>query len=428
MNKLQERLKSGEEMFKLRKHSVSKIIRYTVIVFYVLFLTGSAFQNVYMSQLGQLNMVVTLAAFCFWVLTRRGKVFVQSKNIINIFVFYCFLNFIICSLFWNEMDYYNLYFANIAIFVMAALICRKISYHTFIKYFENVMLGLAILSLVGYYTSFLNFLPARSMEGTFSYKTYLFYNVLTTNTERNCGFFWEPGMYQGVLVAAMVILILNKEKFRFVYFRFSVLFITVISTYSTTGYALLLAIVVLAFLEIIEKKSTVMANIIVGVTAIVLLLASNTGLIVDTFVKSMPSIITDKIVNRDISYNTRMYSMAYDWILSFRYPLGVGRLQLNRLVKEVAIERGTMIAARTNTIGTAFVHFGLIGGVIYLYIWLKGMLQQNGSLAKRILVIIIFMTIINTEPHMYTLLFNILAFYWYQMNTRENKDENKADA
>lgn len=413
-------------MFVVKKKSVFKIIIYTIVIVYVLLLTGSAFQNVYMTQLAQLNMFITFLIIIAFIYNRRGKLPKKSPDAIGVFVLYSFINFLICGFFWNETSYYNLYFTNIAIFVMAFLVCKSISYNDFIIYFENVILVFATVSLIGYFTDFFGFLPSRNIEGTFSYRTYYIYNVLLTNTERNCGFFWEPGMYQGILISAIVLLILNKEKFQFAYLRIILLVATVISTYSTTGYALLLAVVVLFFLHSIESKSRLLANVLIWVMVIILLLASNTGLIMDWFVTYMPSVVTDKIVNRDVSYNTRMFSMVYDFILAFRYPLGVGRLQLSRLVNEVAMEMGTLIAARTNTIGTAFVHFGLVGGVIYLYIWIKGIFGRKGSFAEKLLVFVIFMTIINTEPHMYTLLFNIFAFYWYRMSIKEKFDEPEA--
>ena len=384
-----------------------------LIVLYVLLMTGSAFQNAYMSKLSQVNMMVAFGLLVLIVIIYRGKFRKCRINAVHLFIINAFVNMLICMAIWGEADYYNLYLCNISVFVVSIIVVHYVDYHEFVKQLINVTVLLAIISLVGFYTNFLEIIPAFSLEGTFNYKSYYIYNVLVTNPERNCGFFWEPGMYQGILVISMLLIVMHKERVRYWLPKLLILALTTISTYSTTGYALLLSIGVLLFIDTIDSVSKIGANIMVAVICLILLFVSNSGLLYDFFIQNMPSIVTDKIVNKNISYNTRMYSVFYDLILAIRYPLGVGRLALSDLVKSVAMEVGTVIAARTNAIGTAFVHCGVIGGSVYFYIWLKGLLNLDGSIVKRILILTIALIIINTEPHLYTLLFNILVLYWF---------------
>ena len=395
-----------------------------VLVMYIILLTGSAYQNAYMSALAKFNMLVMYALIA-WIGIIKRQLTTIPKNVVSFFIAYGIFNMFYCMVAWNEIDYYNLYISNFSFIVVAIIIAKKIPYQSFYKAFQNLMLVLAAISLVLFLIPEIKaILPSFTIEGTFTYRSNYIYHTLVTNTERNCGFFWEPGMYQGILVIAILQLILEKNHYDIsaYWFRIIVLVGTLITTYSTTGYVMIIALTLLFIIDRMDLLSHKFTTIITIFVVALLLLFTGDNFFVNLFIDYMPDIVTSKIVNKNISYNTRMYSLVYDFWVVVQHPLGIGRLALSGTIDKIAMAFGTEIAARTNTIGTAFVHFGVVGGAIYFWFWIKACFSINGCISKRIIIFVIMMVIINTEPHMYTLLFNVILFYWYFQSRTQKKE------
>lgn len=96
--------------------------------------------------------------------------------------------------------------------------------------------------------------------GSRGYETYwhgkgvLLYSFLEIHSTRNCGIFTEPGVYQIVLNSALFILLFWKDKLNFKtekkYYRaLFVIFITLASCQSTTGYISMLIIIAVFMLQ-----------------------------------------------------------------------------------------------------------------------------------------------------------------------------------
>lgn len=154
------------------------------------------------------------------------------------------------------------------LFFIAYVAVRSLKFHIFIIY-EKLLYYFAIISLVMW--SMQVFLGGDTIYNIFGRSAYLrsvstvsgdgvsaiFYSVQPYATtlinnytiSRNCGFAWEPGSYAVYLCLGIYInlfmLAPDKEQKR----RFRILLVALLSTMSTTGYAILSVIMIFYFIN-----------------------------------------------------------------------------------------------------------------------------------------------------------------------------------
>lgn len=134
----------------------------------------------------------------------------------------------------------------IAIIVYGYLISIQLRAKDFFHIFEIIVFWGAILSLVGMSVYYINpaliqTFPTYMMNGK-SHHTLLFFNYLFVGnwaSVRNCGFAWEPGLFQLLLNMAMCISI--KENYgKKLLIRNIIYVLAIVLTRSTMGFILLL--------------------------------------------------------------------------------------------------------------------------------------------------------------------------------------------
>lgn len=394
-------------------------IEIIVLIIYMLLMSGSVLNAVF-SELFTINMLITGALTVYYALRGELRRFRGRECVIFLFLCYLILNAITSMVWWNEWTYLQSYIANFSFFLMSFFISRKVNYHLFTRLYINVVFAIAIISLICFWQKdILLILPSIELDNGV-YKFYFIYNQLQSVVTRNCGIFWEPGMYQGFLAMA-VLFIQDKEKLNKAdVVKLIVLYTTIITTYSTTGYGVMILLIAMHIIRKVERKQLKFLLFIFGIF-IALLIIFFGQYIVLNLIDFFPDIVTEKIINRETSFLTRQNSIIYDLIVSYNNPLGVGVTHLDEFLREIGRARGLLLDANTNTIGKAFVYFGVLGGVAYTYIWISGIFRRNNGIISNIILLIIVMLIINTEPHLYTLFFNTIAFYWFSMEYEKSE-------
>ncbi len=113
--------------------------------------------------------------------------------------------------------------------------------YRFPKVYVETMTFIAVISLVGFlYNSFFGIIPGvrHSDYGVSIYIYNQLDSIHTGFVSRNCGMFWEPGAYQGYLnIAVMFALMFDTMKK--IKYQILILIIAILTTKSTTGYAVL---------------------------------------------------------------------------------------------------------------------------------------------------------------------------------------------
>lgn len=252
------------------------------------------------------------------------------------------------------------------------LVIRMV-YLNFFTIFADLVYRLAVLSLVLFTIQQFAwedlFKINNVLESQFSLMTFggdedsnsIIYTMKGIVPGRNSGFMWEPGSFAAMLAIAMMInLVINKFR---VNFRLIILFIAMITTFSTMGYLVIL--VALGFLIYNVRISINFIYIPLAISVSIYFL--NLDFMTDKLVKEYESIETTE----DIAFSRqslrhervslgRMASLKLDFEDFLKNPvLGVGGQF------EEKTQSSYTLLNRTNGWGNYIVTFGLVG--IYLF-------------------------------------------------------------
>ncbi len=115
----------------------------------------------------------------------------------------------------------------------------KYDFKNVVKVFLNIMTAVSVISLIGYflinYTNLLSFLPIMNNNNDVTYAIGYIFNYITIIPERNCGIFWEPGLFATFLIVSIVLEVCFKEsKPNFI--KIILYIICILTTKSAAGY------------------------------------------------------------------------------------------------------------------------------------------------------------------------------------------------
>ncbi len=399
------------------RKNISCYIGAFLLIAFVYVNSGSVYMAVYASELQQINLIL---ATIFFVLDFRKNRLCVRKRTVEIFMFLLIIVSIVDMVIWGEIYLWGLYLSNVAVFYICYQIIKKVDYQIFIKCFVTFMTILAAISLICWSNTelFMNSFPGFYIESTgMRYKTCIFYCMNIDVPNRNGGIFWEPGMYQGFLNFALLLLALKPKPKIKDSISAVILVLTILSTYSTTGYAVMFCIGILCMYKLIYSHNKVFAYIVTILALIIVFGLGFNDTIMSAIYSVLPNSVTQKIETQNISYTTRVYSIYSDLVLSIRYPLGVGRAQANNLIQTLVNAMGLKVNARTSSITTAYVFYGIGMGIYYTVLWIRGCLRfSEKSIGYFICIIAIMAMILNSEPMFYHVFFTCVLFYW---NTRK---------
>lgn len=389
------------------------------ILIFIWINSGSVIQAIYSSELQKVLCVVGILLLMNDIYKERA--ITLPRNLSGIFILWLGTSSLICMILWGEYSQVLLYFANFAVFYICYKITLYIEKEQFINAFINVITLFAAISIVGWLFTdiILNSGAGIHLSRYMDYKSFLFFNIITTAPNRNSGAFWEPGMYQGFLNSALLLLATKTSIKKTDYIRAAIIVWAIITTYSTTGYLVLMCIVVLYFYKRLQNRLNYLADVILVFFLIYFILGGG-SYIMQLLTPILPKDILWKIETQNISYTTRIYSVIYDIILSIRNPFGVGRLQVDNALSQMVIQYGYNINARTSAISTAFLNFGFGFGLYYLLLWVIGCFRFSKSdFGTFALVLLSMLMILNSEPMLFHMFFSCILFYWLAERKRK---------
>lgn len=399
--------------------AASAIVSYAAAA-YLLLMSGSVLQILYMGTLQTVNMVATLAACTLYLLLRlrRGTF---SFDLNALFILAAAGGGLFIMVLWGEAAIRTAYLSNFCLLLMPYILSRTVDCAGLKRAYIHTMALLAAVSLVCFcLPAVLDSLPVHRVgmdNDQWRYDLYGLYARFSDEGRdaflRNTGVFWEPGMYQGFLIFAMLLTRCNGGLSRRRRVIFQAIFaLTVLTTRSATGYILLIAMGYLCFLQAISGWRH---HWRIAAVAASLLLLIAFFLIPGALYRSMALFsrsTAKKLAEPDnISRNTRVYGMLADALLVLRHPLGVGQLAVDGLRAETIAAFGAATdGANINTSFTMMLYFGLVPGLLFLLINARACYHLAENWIGRMLSFFILMVIINTEPHYLTLLFTTFSF------------------
>lgn len=395
-----------------------------ILIFLIVFYNKDTFPSIY--QTGFIDTIFILIGIvsCFFViniLSKEIKINYQALMITT-----CFFSVIFTTMVINS-DFSGGYFVILLSLLLGFMLIHLIPLKIFTKIYGDIIAFLGVYSVLVLYL----FRPIiQSMPGLIFPRFNNSANLPLINARfsyivdvseyfRNFGIFREAGVYQIFLnIALMFELFYKNEKPSPV--KLIILYITIISTFSTPGYiaALILTVAYTLFEKNIFKNSKMEKNKkqILMIMLVVLIATFMLYQLNDPFRRNFSSAF-DKLGNQESSYlirTTGIFSNIMVWIKRpiFGYGItsGLGKESREMIQKNLSAVSISSID-NTSTIGALLVAFGLIFTILYVYLIYKLVKQSSQNRLVKFLIFLSIMITINTQLLVYNELLYVILYY-----------------
>ena len=332
---------------------------------------------------------------------------------------------ILFPMIWHSEFQSRAYWRVLAIAVLASYLVKKYELNNIIRVFLKVMVIVSVVSLIGYIllncTSLLNNLPTVKNVNGVEYGIGILFNYIKVYPERNCGIFWEPGIFASYLTLAIVFESITKPK-SISWFRILLFVVTIITTTSSAGYALLIltiGVVMLRDSRLSGYKKIFAMCIILVIGAIVLNLDS---IILNTALSNNEYLI--KLTSTRLSESSRITAIFHNLSIFRKNPLlGAG-------INSVLSQMSSWADISTTTYMLSI--FGIMGLFYTIFIVWGIFSQKHINDFVKLLLFFILVLIVNKETHI-NILFTWIIILGMASNTNavyadtleHNVDENK---
>lgn len=376
-----------------------------LVLFWIIYATDSLFVATNMNKTYlMISQYIVIAAgillFLFTLIKRNGIIPMQILQTLGI----CMI-FVLSML--SNRDFSGGYFLKIGLVLLSATIFDFISVDKFLYCYIKLMRVITIVSTfsfaLGPILKNLSFIPTIVNSSGAAFKNLIF-AVVPLSFTRNCGIFWEPGVFSIYLLFALTIVLFSAKPQIADIVIFSV---GLISTLSTTGIACL-ALLFIAFMLEKKTKETMHAKNII----IIFLLA----LIVFVFISdTMFSAVFGKLGDgvESSSVKSRLLAIPCNLFITGQSPVfGVGISSFDKYTASYFAWSGydSYRFFNTNTVLTHFSKFGIIVGLFYTFKLFKAFSSfSNNNLSKILLCLVAFL-MLSGESMLNSLLFNIIIF------------------
>lgn len=299
---------------------------------------------------------------------------------------------ILISMISHSEFYSRAYWRLLAVVIIVSYLIEKYGFRNIVKVYLDIMFFVSIISLIGYlllnFTSLLNNLPSVTNINGVEYGVGIIFNYIKALPERNCGIFWEPGIFASYLALAIAFeSIINSNSIS--WFRILVFVVSIITTTSSAGYVLLifsLGIVLLRGRKLSGYKK-LLAIIVVIAIAIVAFNIDN--IILNTSLAQNKYLI--KLTSDRMNQSSRITSIYHNLsIFRKRVLFGAG-------INSVLNQMSSWADISTSTYMLSI--FGVMGSLYTLFIIYGIFSQKNINIFVKLFFFFILISIVNKEPH-----------------------------
>lgn len=347
-------------------------------------------------------------------ITLLGTVKNKKVKQVLIGVVFMFIAILMCSMIIRWLLDISALFLITCIAVTAFGIAVLYDANKIVDLFLKFMVIVTVISIIGYViTNYTNlddyFLKLDNVNGI-EYKTVFVYSTISIIPDRNCGIFWEPGIFASFLVYAIVMELLFK-KGEYSIPRLLLFVGALLTTNSAAGYVLLLLCVLLFVSVLLQKNNNKKVKIVLisGMAGVTLLLILLNFIILATPLKNNEHF--QKLLFSNLIGSSRVNAVIHNLKIWAEYPIfGAGF--------KVVLERAKSYPD-TSTSTYIMSLFGVIG-IVYNALWVYGVFRtKDKSLLTRIILFVILFCILNKEPHLSNLFTWIVMFFLCFRNTEE---------
>lgn len=309
------------------------------------------------------------------------------------------------------------YFYKCIIFILSCEIVTVIGLEEFARKFEKIMFVLALASVICTLIAEVNLSVFSAFPAFFNSANSKFYNlgicmIPVSDALRNYGMFREPGVYQMFLMLALLFHIYHSEKMKISHLV--VLILSVILTFSTTGYIALAVFLILFFVKNNVsfreswKKYFMVFLFVLGIIYLTIYtdLLSSDGMIFDKF-SNMKRTTT-------IARFASIFSNIEIWKTSPVF--GAGLIAVDEIFPNITYQLyGKAVTHNTNTLFCELATYGIVYTGILVYGYVKFSRAMSSKVIERILVLLIICILAFGEKLTFSPIVYILLFYGFSL-------------
>lgn len=413
-----------------------KLSKNTVLIFLLVFyvtndtLLFGTIDSSFMLRLPQIAQLLTIIIFFKY--SKEFSRIDSSYSLLIILLAVIFSSWIVSS-FADGIIEIN-FAGTIILLISTYCFTNKISFNMFIKKYDDILYFLSIISLLffltaTFFTDIVRYLPIVQNVLEVQYYNGFFCVLDAQRLElpwggfRNYGIFREPGVFQSYLIIGLLFQVccLNNWKKIFVYV------LTLLSTYSTTGYIALGLLII--FLWVHMDRNLIYKMVVLLFVIIVTLFAIN----YQSLFSAGFSHVFYKL--RDFSFSPGYVSTARKGniyrsasivlcanIFVDHLIFGAGKTEVYNQIKSLSQEwYGISLRFPTDTFVYNFAKYGLIYGTIWLVSFYRLSKKLGKNTIERFIIFAIFMITLNTENYTYS--FFIHTLFWLGVKSVSNMEK-----
>ena len=342
-----------------------KIVNIFFCLFIVLF-SGHAFQTTALAS-KYLFVGVGIIAFIFI----SNSFFKKALTTLEICVLLFFL-MIICTFLTELGKSAIIYLTYISHIVIAYLAVTRFSFDKIVEIFLKIMMCVTIISLIGYFlvnnTNILSNLPSIYNTNDVEYKTAIIFNYIPAVSDRNCGMFWEPGIFATYLSISLIFeLVFKRGKTSF--FRIIIFSLGIITANSSAGFALLpLCLLLILTKKHKNKNLNLFFNLLTVILIFVIIFAYFN---LESLLQNSPlanNEYVQKLLLENMESQSRVQALEHNMNIFFDFPIfGAGISYVSEHMQFVA---------DTSTTTYLLSAFGILGA-LYTIFWAYGIFRQK---------------------------------------------------
>jgi len=340
-----------------------------------------------------------------------SKIKIKSDIFIIFLVISCII--LMSSVFNNDFSLGHLVL--ILIYIYSMIFISYINIDEFIKIFQNVVFVLALISLIVYLLSvsmysFVNILPKITNKAGNQFYSLFIMNIPDIYAlYRNFGLFREPGVYQMYLNVSLIFMLFYKNIEAKIY-KISIIILTILSTFSTTGYIVMLSLLLTFFILTNNKKKF---KYFLGLISTIILFIIFAKLFNYNIIELV--FLTKNISATSISETERYLSVFVNLYIGFNnllYGAGISHtVELFQYFTKNIYYFETI--HNTNHILIKFANFGIIYLIISLVGYYNFVKSLNNSTVATWFLFITLMIMFIGEEVTFSPIFNIIMFYGF---------------
>ena len=386
-----------------------------IMLLSVLFTTDTIFfgtnENLFWPKLVQSSLLfVALLLVMYFIKVKRR---IELKKIIVLML----MSLLILLTGISNEDIRFGYIFKIGLFTYALAVIEYVSLEKFAMYFDNIIYFFSVVSLIGYivvgvFPEILNFaIPLKNNAGV-EYYNFIFFVVEKGQSYlRNYSVFREPGVFQAYIIIALIFQMSFSSIFQKK--RMIVYIITIITTFSTTGYIALVFVMILFIIKkpsLINNKRLLISVIIstIGVAFFLLVMLPNSSLLLSPVYAKF-----SKSNSSYVSFLARKASIVVNIHLWAENPIcGVGLTDVDKLFPIISQQLlGSSVSSNTNTFLAQFASHGFVYGIIWAIGFFKGACSLGKTINEKLLLITIVIVLSVGQNFTFSPLVNILLWY-----------------